>query len=122
MFSKLYAWERFNIFDSMTCKKLSALFSSLNYHLLSSHYLLLFTISFSEKVLDLSPTEISSLAGTRVYFNFGLNIEKKYEKIFLESKKELNIVNMSKDIKKLKYEIKSPTLCWVFCYTNIFLI
>ncbi|APW65181.1 hypothetical protein LPB137_04645 [Poseidonibacter parvus] len=69
--------------------------------------------NFSNKILDLSPTEISSLAGTRVYFNFGLDIEKEYEKIFLKSRKELNAVNMSKDIKKLKYEGEDNPFVWL---------
>lgn len=69
--------------------------------------------NFSNKILELTPTEISSLAGTRAYFNFGLGIEKKYEKIFLKSKEELNIVDMSKNIKKLKYQGKDNPYVWL---------
>ncbi len=69
--------------------------------------------NFSNKLLDLSPTEISSLAKTRAYFNFSLEIEKKYEKIFLETNDKLNIVNMSKNIKKLKYKGKENPYVWL---------
>jgi len=69
--------------------------------------------NFSNKLLDLTPTEILSLSGTKAYFNFALEIEKKYEKVFLKSKKELNIINMSNNIKKLKYEGKDNPYVWL---------
>ena len=69
--------------------------------------------NFSNKLLDLSPTEISSLARTRAYFNFSLEIEKKYEKLFLKANDKLNSVNMSKNIKKLKYNGKENPYVWL---------
>lgn len=69
--------------------------------------------SFSNKLLDLTYTEISSLANTRAYFNFSLGIEKKYEKIFLDANDKLNSVNMSKNIEKLTYNGKENPYIWL---------
>lgn len=69
--------------------------------------------NFSNKILDLTPTEISSLAKTKVYFNFSLEIEKQYEKLFLEANDKFNSVNMSKNIKKLKYNGKNNPYIWL---------
>lgn len=69
--------------------------------------------NFSNKLLDLSHTEISHLSDTLAYFNFSLPIEKKYEKIFLKANNKLNIINMSKNIKKLKYNGKDNLYVWL---------
>lgn len=69
--------------------------------------------NYSNKLLDLSPTEISSLAKTRAYFNFSLEVEKEYEKLFLKANDKINIVNMSKNIKKLKYNGKENPYVWL---------
>ena len=69
--------------------------------------------NFSNKPLDLSYTEIESLSKTRAYFNFSLEVEKKYEKIFLKANDKLNIVNMSKNIKKLKFNGKDNLYVWL---------
>lgn len=69
--------------------------------------------NFSNKLLELTPTELSSLANTKAYFNFSLEIEKKYEKIFLKTNDKLNIVNMSNNIKKLKYKGKENPYVWL---------
>lgn len=68
---------------------------------------------FSNEILDLTPTEISSLANTKAYFHFSLDVEKRYEKIFLESNSKLTIVNMSNNIKKLKYKKKENVYVWL---------
>ena len=69
--------------------------------------------NFSNKVLELTPTEISYLANTKAYFNFSLEIEKKYEKLFLKTNNNLNVVNMSKDVKKIKYKGKDNLYVWL---------
>lgn len=69
--------------------------------------------NFSNKLLDLSPTEISSLANTKAYFNFSLEIEKKYEKLFFKANDKLNVVDMSKNIKTLKYNGKDNPYVWL---------
>jgi len=69
--------------------------------------------SYSNKPLELSASEISSLSNTKAYFNFSLDVEKKYEKIFLKVNNRLNIVNMSKNIKKIKYNGKDNLYVWL---------
>jgi zinc transport system substrate-binding protein len=69
--------------------------------------------SYSNKLLELSPTEISSLSNTKAYFNFSLEIEKKYEELFLKTNENLNIVHMSENIKKIKYMGKDNPYVWL---------
>ncbi|MAD41970.1 MAG: hypothetical protein CL623_06220 [Arcobacter sp.] len=69
--------------------------------------------SFSNKLIELTHTETLSLANTKAYFNFSLDIEKKYEELFLKANNELNSVDMSKNIKKLKNEGKDNPYIWL---------
>jgi zinc transport system substrate-binding protein len=82
---------------------------------IGQNYIRIKTISntYSNKLLKLSPSEVSSLANTRAYYNFSLEIEKKYEKLFLKANNKLNIVNMSKNINKIKYNGKDNLYVWL---------
>jgi zinc transport system substrate-binding protein len=49
----------------------------------------------------LPSSEISRLSNSKIYFHFGLDIEKKYEEILKERNPNLIIVDMSKDVDKI---------------------
>lgn len=71
------------------------------------------TNSTLEKAFTLSTSEIFSLTNTRAYFHFSLDFEKEYKETFLKAKKDFNIVDMSKNIKKLKYNGKDNPYIWL---------
>jgi zinc transport system substrate-binding protein len=63
----------------------------------------------TSKIRTFKKRELSYYANTRIYFNFGLNIENKYEEILLKENPKLIISDLSKNIKKLKYKgIENP--------------
>lgn len=49
----------------------------------------------------LSPSDISRLSSVKIYFHFGMDIEKKYASILKDMNPELEIVDMSSGIKKI---------------------
>ena len=46
-------------------------------------------------------SEISRLSNSKIYFHFGLDIEKEYESILIEKNPNLKIIDMSKDVNKI---------------------
>jgi len=69
--------------------------------------------TFLNNILKFTSSEIENLSQTKVYFNFSLEVEEKYEKIFLKKNPNLNIVSMSRNIKKLKYNGKDNPYIWL---------
>ncbi|MGM0518427.1 MAG: metal ABC transporter solute-binding protein, Zn/Mn family [Campylobacterota bacterium] len=59
------------------------------------------TYIYSSQVKDLSKADINSLARTRAYFHFGLDIEKKYAKTLKEINPKLKVFDLSKGIEKI---------------------
>uniref|UniRef100_UPI004047228A metal ABC transporter solute-binding protein, Zn/Mn family n=1 Tax=Aliarcobacter sp. TaxID=2321116 RepID=UPI004047228A len=47
-------------------------------------------------------SEISRFSNTKIFFHFGLDVEKEYEKILLEENPKLLVVDMSKGIEKIQ--------------------
>lgn len=46
-------------------------------------------------------SEISRLSNSKIYFHFGLDVEKKYEEILKEKNPNIIIIDMSKDVDKI---------------------
>ncbi|MBU0925506.1 zinc ABC transporter substrate-binding protein [bacterium] len=50
---------------------------------------------------NIPKSEVSRLSNSKIYFHFGLDVEKEYEKILKEVNPNLIVVDMSKDVDKL---------------------
>ena len=68
---------------------------------------------YSSKIKKLDRKELSRLTHTRIYFNFGLDVEKQYEDLLLKKNPNLIITDMSRDIKKIEFKGKVNPYIWL---------
>lgn len=57
--------------------------------------------SYLPEFRKISSSEISRLSNSKIYFHFGLDVEKKYEEILKENNPNIIIIDMSKDVDKI---------------------
>lgn len=69
--------------------------------------------TYSNKMLDLSRSEISRLANTKAYFHFGLDIETKYISLLKKANPEIKIFNLSEGINKISHNGKTNHYVWM---------
>jgi zinc transport system substrate-binding protein len=50
---------------------------------------------------DIPKSEVSRLSNSKIYFHFGLEVEKKYEQILKEANPNLIVIDMSKNVEKI---------------------
>lgn len=60
------------------------------------------TARYLPEYRKLPHSEISRLSNAKVYFHFGLNVEKEYESILKEENPNLIVVDMSKNVEKIE--------------------
>lgn len=56
---------------------------------------------FTTEYKKLTRSELSRLANSKVYFHFGLDVEKQYVAILKEANPNIQIIDLSKDIEKI---------------------
>jgi len=56
---------------------------------------------FSKSYSELPPSGLKKLSSSKIFFHFGLDIEKKYAEIFLKQNPSLIVVDISSNISKM---------------------
>ena len=57
---------------------------------------------YVETFTELPPSEISRLSNSKIFFHFGLDVEKKYAQVLLEKNPNLIVVDISSNVNKIE--------------------